>query len=126
MLVYYTSLSGNVRRFLARLPKDFEARDIKTNPVANEPFIFVTYTFGFGQVPAQAAKWLNENGRHMIGVASSGNRNWGDNFAKAGDLIARKYDVPLLLKFELSGTAQNSAEFIRKAAELYDNVLRVE
>ncbi len=116
MLVYYASLSGNVRRFAARLPDGFEVYDIKEHPVAAGPFVLLTYTFSFGRIPKPVEAWLEQNGSQLRAVAASGNRNWGDLFGRAGDLIAARYDVPLLHKFELSGSQQDIEEFTRKAA----------
>ena len=46
---------------------------------------------------------LEVNHQYIRGVAASGNRNWGLNFAKAGRTISEEYNVPLLMKFELHG-----------------------
>ena len=118
MLVYYSSFSGNVRRFADRLPAHFEVYSIDEHPKAAGPFILLTYTFGFGIVPEPVEKWLKENGDLIRGVAASGNRNWGGFYGRAGDIIAAQYHVPLLLKFELSGTQSDTEELIRKAALL--------
>ena len=40
---------------------------------------------------------------YSLAVAASGNRNWGQNFAKAGHTISEEYKVPLM-KFEVQGT----------------------
>lgn len=54
----------------------------------------------------------------MEGVASSGNRNWGANFGKAGELISKQFMVPLLLKFELSGTKRDVEIFEQEVAKI--------
>ncbi|RDV27754.1 class Ib ribonucleoside-diphosphate reductase assembly flavoprotein NrdI [Lysinibacillus capsici] len=105
MRVYYASMTGNVRRFIQKTGLD--TTDISCNPNPKEPFVLVTYTFGFGAVPKEVDAWLTQNYKLLKGVAVSGNRNWGDNYGKAGDLIARKYNVPLLHKFELAGTDED-------------------
>lgn len=111
-MIYYASLTGNVKRFIekTKLP----AEEIKTDTVADSEFILVTYTIGFGEVPAKVSKFLETNGHLLRGVAVSGNRNWGDNYGKAGDIIAEKYKVPLLLKFELAGTDDDVKTFIER------------
>lgn len=105
MQIYYASMTGNVKRFIAKL--GVEATDIDTNPVANAPYILVCYTFGMGQVPAEVSEWLQRNYKYLRGVAVSGNQNWGDFYGRAGDIISKQYGVPLLHKFELSGNAED-------------------
>jgi protein involved in ribonucleotide reduction len=102
MLIAYHSLTGNVKRFLDRC--EFTYVNINDNQTVNELYVLVTNTIGFGQIPESVANFLNRNSRHLVGVAASGNRNWGANFAKAADLISEKYNVPIVHKFELSGS----------------------
>lgn len=73
----------------------------------NSPFILVTYTTNFGEVPQSTKDFLDKNGKHLIGVAASGNKNWGEFFAGSADRISRSYQVPIIHKFELSGTAKD-------------------
>lgn len=40
--------------------------------------------------------------------------NFGNNFAYAADLISEKYKVPIVIKFELSGSAKERTEFREK------------
>src|SRR5690606_4312531 len=101
MKVYYASLTGNVRRFIGKT--GLTAVNIKDEAIAVEPFVLVTYTIGFGNVPEPVDAWLTQNSELLRGVASSGNRNWGDFYGRAGDIVAETYDVPLLHKFELAG-----------------------
>ncbi|MNJ67594.1 ribonucleotide reductase stimulatory protein [compost metagenome] len=56
-------------------------------------------------------KFLEDNGQLLQGVASSGNTNWGMRYGLAGDQVADKYSVPLLMKFELSGTKNDVERF---------------
>jgi protein involved in ribonucleotide reduction len=114
--IYFDSLTGNVRRFTERLP--FEARNIAEVTSVESPFILITYTTGFGSVPPTTAEFLREHGDKLIGVASSGNRNWGNNFGKAADRIALVYNVPILLKFELSGTDHDIKTLTERVAIL--------
>jgi protein involved in ribonucleotide reduction len=117
--IYYDSLTGNVRRFTERLP--FEAESIAEVEEVNSPFILVTYTTGFGNVPPTTAEFLRKHGDYLIGVASSGNRNWGNNFGKAAEHIARDYNVPILLKFELSGTNDDIKTLTERVAILWQS-----
>jgi protein involved in ribonucleotide reduction len=112
MIIVYASMTGNVRRFVSRLP--FPSVDIKTIDAVTEPYVLVTYTFNFGGVPQEVTEFLKhpDNVKYLCGVASSGNRNWGALFAKAADTLAQRYNVPILHKFELSGADDDIKHFI--------------
>ncbi|MGN1386443.1 MAG: class Ib ribonucleoside-diphosphate reductase assembly flavoprotein NrdI [Bacillus sp. (in: firmicutes)] len=116
MLVIYDSLTGNVQRFMNKIG----ARSVRLTEgmTVKEPYILVTYTVGFGEVPESTANFLKRNYSYLKGVASSGNRNWGANFGKAGELISNQFRVPLLLKFELSGTKRDVEIFEQEAAKI--------
>ena len=101
MLVAFASKISNVERFIKSFP-DIKSVKITDNLLLEEDFILVTYTTGFGQVPQLVEDFLTKNNKHLQGVAASGNRNWGDMFAKSADVIFDKYNVPVLMKFELS------------------------
>lgn len=110
MLVAFASKTSNVERFIKSFP-DIKSVKITDNLLLEEDFILVTYTTGFGQVPQLVEDFLTKNYKHLRGVASSGNRNWGDMFAKSADVISDKYNVPVLMKFELSGTINDRKKF---------------
>lgn len=112
-LVYYSSRSGNTRRFVdrlgltaARIPIEPEA----AMPAPHVPFVLITPTYadgmGRGAVHKQVIRFLNDpdTRRQLRGVIASGNRNFGDTYALAGDVVARKCGVPVLYRFELAGT----------------------
>lgn len=111
ILVYYDSQTGNVERFISKL--GMKAIKIKENMKIEDDFIFVTYTTGFGQVPERTLNFLKRNHNRLLAVAASGNRNWGQSFAKSADIIANMYKVPIIHKFELSGMEQDVKSFIR-------------
>lgn len=109
MMILYESMTGNVKRFLEKTGLTFQPIG-SPNPV-DRPFILVTNTIGFGDAPDSVKQFLNRNGRFLRAVAASGNRNWGRNFARAADVIAAAYHVPILYKFELGGTAADVINF---------------
>lgn len=111
MLILYESRTGNVRRFAGKL--DLPSRPIDETLTVDEPYVLITYTTGFGQVPPRTGAFLERNHRLLKGVAASGNRNWGDRFALSADRIAEAYGVPVIGKFELSGTNANVDQFIQ-------------
>ncbi|GGN98733.1 class Ib ribonucleoside-diphosphate reductase assembly flavoprotein NrdI [Saccharibacillus kuerlensis] len=109
MVIAYDSKTGNVRRFIEKL--ELPAVQIDEQMKLDEPFILVTYTTGFGQVPDKVKLFLQKNGNQLRGVSASGNRNWGHSFAKSADSISQTYGVPVLCKFELSGTHKDIQHF---------------
>lgn len=121
MLIAYDSLTGNVQRFVAKLSN---AKKIKITDdlVINEPYVLVTYTIGFGNIPDSTAQFLKKNYHHLRGVASSGNRNWGETFGKSGKLIASHYNVPLIHTFELAGTEKDLSIFNEGVTQIASNI----
>jgi len=113
MLIAYDSRTGNVRRFVDKLKDGLRLPSVQIQPdlLLDEPFVLITYTTGFGQVPDKVDAFLAGNHAFLRGVAASGNRNWGANFAKSADMIAHRYHVPVLAKFELSGTTRDLEYF---------------
>lgn len=119
MLIVYDTLLGKTKKFAVKLAElsDSHVRSVGDGPVS-DPFLLVTYTIGFGQVPESTTRFLEASSDHMVGVASGGNRAWGDNFAKAGVTISREYDVPLVHQFELEGTPSDLDTIMERLGEL--------
>lgn len=111
MLVAYDSRTGNVSRFVEKLA--MRTIRIVESTAIEEPFVLITYTTGFGQIPEKVLSFLHKNYPYLMGVSASGNRNWGDGFAKSADIIAQMFSVPVISKFELSGTSSD-VEYFRK------------
>ena len=116
LLVYFSSVSGNTERFIQKL--DMRSRRIplyrtESDLVVDEPYVLVTPTYGggdgHGAVPKQVIRFLNdERNRSLIrGVIAAGNTNFGEAYCIAGDIIARKCQVPHLYKVELFGTPED-------------------
>ena len=116
MLIVYYSLTGNVKRFIQKT-KYANTLTLDQAEGINEPYIIVTGTIGFGEIPDPGRQFLDRHSANLIAVAASGNRNWGQNFARAGDLISSTYHVPLLMKFELHGNDKDVKEFNIKVEE---------
>lgn len=113
-LVYFSSVSGNTKRFIDKLGVPAERIPLypKDDPlVVDEEYILVVPTYGGGNgrgaVPKQVIKFLNdEHNRSLIrGVISAGNTNFGEAYCLAGDIISAKCQVPHMYKFELFGTS---------------------
>ena len=117
MFVYYDSKTGNVQRFIDKIKKEkpeWSFVKISGDMEILENGHLVTFTTNFGEIPDTTEKFLeNENNRKYIkSVSSSGNMNWGTLFGKATDNIEEKYGIPVLMKFELSGTHVQVEYFI--------------
>jgi protein involved in ribonucleotide reduction len=112
-LVYFSSVSGNTKRFIEKLGRPaaripLHAREDTLH--AEEPYVLVVPTYGGGDgkgaVPKQVIKFLNDpQNRALIrGVIAAGNTNFGKAYGLAGDIIAAKTGVPHLYRFEVFGT----------------------
>ena len=117
MFVYYDSKTGNVQRFIDKIKKErpeWSFVKISGDMEILENGHLVTFTTNFGEIPDTTEKFLeNENNRKCIkSISSSGNMNWGTLFGKAADNIEEKYGIPVLMKFELSGTHVQVEYFI--------------
>ena len=117
MFVYYDSKTGNVQRFIDKIKKErpeWSFVKISGDMEILENGHLVTFTTNFGEIPDTTEKFLgNENNRKYIkSVSSSGNMNWGTLFGKAADKIEETYGIPVLMKFELSGTHVQVEYFI--------------
>ncbi|PVH26199.1 class Ib ribonucleoside-diphosphate reductase assembly flavoprotein NrdI [Sphingobacterium corticibacter] len=112
--IYYDSKTGNVDRFIHKVIQitGWQATRIEEDTIPSTMGHLVTYTINFGKVPEKTQAFI-EKYNHMIhSVSSSGNRNWGRNFAVAADKLSENFDLPIGLKFELSGTLVDINEFI--------------
>lgn len=102
MTVIFDSLTGQTKRFASNL--GFEAIHIKLYEGEPDDDLFlVTRSINFGKIPATTKQFLDVYKDKVVGVAVSGNKNWGENYGKAGDSIEAYYKIPLVLKFEGSG-----------------------
>ncbi|MGW9630954.1 class Ib ribonucleoside-diphosphate reductase assembly flavoprotein NrdI [Agromyces sp. NPDC055520] len=112
-LVYFSSVSGNTKRFIDKLGRAALRIPLYSREDAlhvDEPFVLVVPTYGGGEgkgaVPKQVIRFLNDpdNRSNIRGVISAGNTNFGTAFGLAGDIIAAKTGVPHLYRFEVFGT----------------------
>ena len=69
-----------------------------------DDFLLLTYTFHRGAVPGSTRAFLALHGHRLQGVVASGSYHWGEHFARAADLIASEYHVPVVAKVNKSGT----------------------
>uniref|UniRef100_UPI00036302B9 class Ib ribonucleoside-diphosphate reductase assembly flavoprotein NrdI n=1 Tax=Italian clover phyllody phytoplasma TaxID=1196420 RepID=UPI00036302B9 len=106
---------GNVFDFVEKLgfPKEHVKKFNK-----EEEFFLVTKTVKFGKISDEIEKFLEKKSHLAIGVAVSGNKNYGSNFGKAGELISKKFNIPLILKFEGKGFSEDIV-FLQKWLKNY-------
>jgi protein involved in ribonucleotide reduction len=121
MVIAYASMTGNVARFINKLKDKLpNAKYVKVvrQMSIDEPFVLITYTTGFGEVPKEVSELLKNSGNNLVAVAGSGNRNWGDMFCRGAKTIAKEYNVPLIHTFELSGYDSDAEIIASKIKEL--------
>jgi len=113
-IIYFSNYSGNTKRFVeklndssaTRIPIDWDRNSL----TATQPYVLMVPTYGGGEgraaIPRQVRSFLNikENRNLLQGVVGFGNRNFGEHFCKAADLISAKTGVPVIAKVEIFGT----------------------
>jgi protein involved in ribonucleotide reduction len=128
-VVYFSSVSENTKRFVDKLGVPAYRIPISLNEAASYTHyadsVLVTPTYGGGNeqntVPKQVIKFLNnpENRKHIKAVIAGGNTNFGTHFCKAGEIIARKLGVPILYRFEITGTPEDVVEVRERLEKLW-------
>ena len=128
MIVYFSNVSGYTHRFVEKL--GVPASRIPINSVEagtftiSEPSILLMPTYGANGrdfVPRQVVRFLNqENNRKLItGVIGTGNVNFLQDYCRGADIAAAKLGVPVLYRFELSGT-QDDIDHVRKELDIWE------
>lgn len=118
-IVYFSNYSGNTHRFVEKLDCQSKRIPIKwedeTSLAITEPSVLFVPTYGGGSekaaVPRQVKQFLavKQNRENIIGVVGFGNTNFGADFCKAAELVARKLELPVLDRIEIFGTVQDVA-----------------
>lgn len=121
--IYYDSKTGNVERFIQKLKAVRNWNFIKISEVEVPVHAghLISFTTRFGEVPETTAAFMRSFSAHIETISISGNRNWGTNFAKAADKLQELYHLPILMKFELSGTQTDVQQLINKIEARYDH-----
>lgn len=109
-------MTGNVQRFVDKL--GMEAIKIRPDLLVEQPYVLITYTTGIGEIPPSVQQFLDHNASFLQGVAASGNKIWGYSYGMSADKIASMHNVPVLSKFELSGTKKDIDTFKERVQKL--------
>lgn len=128
MIIYFSSVSENTKRFVEKLEIPAERIplhwDSQSPLITSDKFVLVVPTYGAGNdnstVPKQVVKFLNipENRANLVGVVGAGNTNFGEHYCKAAEIIAEKVGVPLLHKVEIFGTPED-VKIVKEKIEHY-------
>lgn len=113
MYIVYHSLTGNTERFLQKVSYDKLLKLETGQEIVDYKFILSTYTTKSGEVPSIISLFMNNNHNNCIGMLGNGNKNWGSNYCKAVDILSNLYNIPILLKYEMSGTYEDVINFNR-------------
>lgn len=113
MIAYFSSVSGNTKRFVEKLGHPSVRIPLRPRvegiPQLEQPSVLILPTYGAGPatkaVPKQVIQFLNvkENRDKIIGVIGTGNKNFGESYCLAADMVAQKLGVPVLYKLEMFG-----------------------
>ena len=128
-VVYFSGVSENTKRFVDKLEAQSVRIPIRTDEAAefvhDRDSVLGVPTYGGGNdnstVPKQVIKFLNnpENRKHIKAVIAGGNTNFGSHFGKAGDIVADKLGVPVLYRFEITGTPEDVLEVKERLAQFW-------
>lgn len=116
MVIYYDSKTGNVERFVDKIKNitDWIFIKVSDDILPLEKGHLITFTTQIGKVPVTTSHFIHYWHPYILSVSSSGNMNWGINYAKAADIISDEFQIPTLMKFELSGLNKDVKLFIEK------------
>jgi protein involved in ribonucleotide reduction len=128
-IVYFSNHSGNTKRFVEKLDNVSIRIPITWDPAspvyAKEEYVLMVPTYGGGSersaIPKQVKSFLNieENRNLLRGVVGFGNTNFGDNYCKAAELIAKKTGVPVIARVEIFGTDDDVNKVKERLGLLY-------
>lgn len=120
MKVVYFSVTGQTRRFAAKL---VTCEAVEIDPAAGllmeEPYVLVVPTYEPEIImPVLDFLEAGDNRKFLAGVSGSGNRNFAELFVFSAREIAKKYGVPLIYAFEFSGTKEDVDNFEEEVRRL--------
>lgn len=132
-IVYFSYKSENTKRFVEKLT-DVSFRipiiwDDESPFIFERDYVLFVPTYGGGHdehvIPKSVKKFLNipQNRSLLRGVVGMGNKNFGDHYCKAAEMVASKVGVPVIAKVEIFGTDDDVATVQERMRLLYDTKL---
>jgi len=118
MKLVYMSRTGNVQSFVDKTGISDTLEIVNGNEKVNEKFVLVTFTDGYGDLPAEVEEFLTNNSEHLVAVAASGDKSYDEAYCKAADVVADTYGVPIIGKFEFDGTDEDVSNFLDEFSKL--------
>ena len=120
-IVYFSNVSEYTKKFVDRLGLPavrIPVRRTEPMPAVSDPYVLIVPTYGGSleitgkngaAVPRQVVAFLNDAHNRSLcrGVIAGGNTNFGTDFGRSGDVIAKKLEIPYLYRFELMGTQED-------------------
>ena len=132
-IVYFSYKSENTKRFVEKITDEAVRIPIfwdEEKPLIFErEYVLFVPTYGSGHdeyvIPLPVKKFLNipQNRSFLRGVVGTGNKNFGEHYGKAAEMIATKTGVPLIAKVEIFGTDDDVARVQERLGLLYDTKL---
>lgn len=104
LIVYWSSNSGGTKRVAEALNTDTVelAGYDGTSPYALACPTYDQPRGGFTPKPVQ--QFLEEHAHLMVGVAGTGNMNFGKHYCQAAIDISEKHNVPIVHRIDIMGT----------------------
>jgi ribonucleoside-diphosphate reductase protein NrdI len=112
LVIVYDSLTGMSKRVAQKLGYEYFDINSYTPQTVGEKVFLLTRSFNFGEIPHPTLNFLQQYANSVVGVAVTGNKNWGENFGAAGDKINALYNIPLVRKYEGLGFPED-IEFMK-------------
>ncbi len=131
-IVYFSSATENTKIFVEQLAYPSERLPLFPKDeqlVPDYPYVLFVPTYGAGvgeaSVPPQVKRFLKspEVRALCVGVIGAGNLNFGEKYAAAGDVVAKKLEVPVLYRFEIRGTKSDVVKVNEGIASNWDRLL---
>jgi protein involved in ribonucleotide reduction len=115
------SITGNVENFVKKIGMD----SIELNPTnpfieVDEDYIIVIPSY-VGLINDEVSDFIEhkDNFKHLLGFASSGNLNFGDDlFCVNAKELSAIYDKPILFMFEYEGTEKDVTDFKKEVEKI--------
>lgn len=121
MLLVYMSITGNVEKFVRKVGMNsWELTSSNLNTQINEDYIVIIPTYvGYINYDVEQFVEYGNNLEHLVGFASSGNLNFGnDLFCINGRELSEQYSKPLIFTFEYEGTDADAEKFKEEVARI--------